>query len=246
MLPALAGSAAGPGRAAPQGQPRAPPAGPAAPPALRTLVLRARAAHGGGARSSAPLRPASPAVQSPGWSPDGSGHGVVPGGGGSSPGLPSPPGDATPPGDAQTALIKKLNTVAAATASSSTSSPAPFHRYSAALLSSPGLHGLNPGAWKLPAKHYVRCIGKGRAGAAAERGGSSPPSSALLCSLRPGRVPGPRRPGGLCSDGERGCGTRRRGHSPPEPRYRPRGAAPPPAPSGTCGAALGAAGPLLP
>ncbi|XP_077041630.1 uncharacterized protein LOC129126097 isoform X1 [Agelaius phoeniceus] len=83
----------------------------------------------------------------------------VPGGGGSSPGLPSPPGDATPPGDAQTALIKKLNTAAAATASSSTSSPAPFHRYSAALLSSPAFHGLNPGAWKLPAKHYVRCIG---------------------------------------------------------------------------------------
>lgn len=55
----------------------------------------------------------------------------VPGGGG---GLPSPPGDAAPPGDAQTALIKKLNTAAAATASSS-SLPAPFHRYSAALLS---------------------------------------------------------------------------------------------------------------
>lgn len=200
------------GRAGPGGTARSAPRparGPAAPPALRTLVLRA--AHGGGARSCPRLRPAAPAVQSPGWSPDGSGRGVVPGGGGSSPGLPSPPGDATPPGDAQTALIKKLNAAAAATASSSTSSPAPFHRYSAALLSSPGLHGLNPGAWKLPAKHYVRCIGKGRAGAAAERGGSSPPSSAPLRSRRPGRAPGPPRPGGLCSDGGRGCGTRRRG-----------------------------------
>lgn len=114
--------------------------------------------------------------------------GGVPGGGGSSPGLPSPPGDAVPPGDAQTALIKKLNTAAAATASSSTSSPAPFHRYSAALLSSPALHALNPGAWKLPAKHYVRCIGKGRAGAAAERSGAGreQPSSSSSAP-RPGR-----------------------------------------------------------
>ncbi|RLW03803.1 hypothetical protein DV515_00006347, partial [Chloebia gouldiae] len=77
---------------------------------------------------------------------------------GVSPGLPALPGDATPPGDAQTALIKKLNTAAAATASSSTSSPAPFHRYSAALFSGPAFRLLNPGAWKLPAKHYVRCI----------------------------------------------------------------------------------------
>lgn len=113
--------------------------------------------------------------------------GVLPGGGGSSPGLPSPPGDAAPPGDAQTALIKKLNTAAAATASSSTSSPAPFHRYSAALLSSPALHALNPGAWKLPAKHYVRCIGKGRAGAAAERSGAGAASSSSSSAPRPGR-----------------------------------------------------------
>lgn len=212
-----------PGRAAPQGQPRAPPAGPAAPPALRTLVLRVRAAHGGGARSCPRLRPAAPAVLSPGWSPDGSGHGVVPGaplpgGGGSSPGLPSPPGDATPPRDAQTALIKKLNTAAAATASSSTSSPAPFHRYSAALLSSPAFHGLNPGAWKLPAKHYVRCIGKGRAGAAAERGGSSPPCSAPLPPPRPGT--GASKAGWSLQRWRTGLRYRRRGCIPPGPRHR--------------------------
>lgn len=216
-------SVAGPGRAAPQGQPRAPPAGPAAPPALRTLVLRVRAAHGGGARSCPRLRPAAPAVLSPGWSPDGSGHGVVPGaplpgGGGSSPGLPSPPGDATPPRDAQTALIKKLNTAAAATASSSTSSPAPFHRYSAALLSSPAFHGLNPGAWKLPAKHYVRCIGKGRAGAAAERGGSSPPCSAPLPPPRPGT--GASKAGWSLQRWRTGLRYRRRGCIPPGPRHR--------------------------
>lgn len=67
----------------------------------------------------------------------------VPGGGGGAPGLPSPPGGATPPADAQIALIKKLNTDAAAATASSSSLPSPLHRYSAAVLLNPPVHGLN-------------------------------------------------------------------------------------------------------
>lgn len=56
------------GRAAPQGQPRPRPA--RRPRRVRTLVLRA--AHGAG-RAALRAPPASPAVQSAAWSPDGSG-----------------------------------------------------------------------------------------------------------------------------------------------------------------------------
>lgn len=159
--PTFSGSAFPPGRRPQPGalghrhSPAAPP-GPAEPPALPTRLLRV--AHGGGRRSSGHGWP------KPRWEPRRLarlrplGLRGVPGGGGGSAALPLAARRCDPAGSCRAALVKKLNAVAAAAASSP---PAPFHRRSAELPSNqPPSRGLNWGAWKLPAKHYVRRIGK--------------------------------------------------------------------------------------